>query len=276
MISGATLVTGVAGRPVARSLSPLIHNAWIQAAGLDAVYVAFSPSLEGFRPFVQGCRGGALRGLNVTAPFKENALAAADCVTPQAERAGAANLLLFESDGKTLAHNTDGEGLLDAFKSQASGFDPKAGPVVVLGAGGAARGAIAAFLEAGAPSVVLFNRSMSRGRQLAELFGDRVSLGDLGEPDAELASANVIINATPTEPNIRLDAAPPNAIVMDMVYQPLATPFLNRAGDRGLRTVDGLAMLIGQARPSFKAFFGIEAPALDVRSRALGALASAI
>lgn len=239
------------------------------------MYVAFSPSLEGFRPFVQGCRGGAIRGLNVTAPFKENALAAADCVTAEAERAGAANLLLFEPDGTMLADNTDGQGLLDAFRSQAAGFDPKAGPVVVLGAGGAARGAIAAFLEAGAPSVVLFNRSASRGRQLAEVFGERVSLGDLGEPNAELARANAIINATPTEPTIRLDAVPLTAIVMDMVYQPLATPFLKRAADRGLRTVDGLAMLIGQARPSFKAFFGVEPPALDVRSRALAALAPA-
>ena len=274
MISGATLVAGVAGRPIAQSLSPLIHNAWIAAAGLDAAYVAFSPTAEGFPSFVSGCRGGAIRGLNVTAPFKEVALGGSDQATEAARRAGAANLLLFEADGRVVADNTDGTGLLRAFTLQAPGFDPKAGPMVVVGAGGAARGAIAAFLGAGAPSVRLLNRSAARAQALADLFGARVAPGGLADAADAIADANAIINATPADPEISLRGAPASAVVMDMVYRPLQTAFLVRAAGLGLRTVDGLAMLIEQARPSFAALFGRPSPALDVRPLALASLAA--
>ncbi|HSZ52954.1 MAG TPA: shikimate dehydrogenase, partial [Caulobacteraceae bacterium] len=123
-ISGATLVAGVVGAPVRHSLSPLIHNAWLEASGVDGVYVAFSPPASGFAAFCQGLRGGAIRGLNVTAPFKEEALALADEPTPRAVAAGSANLLLFEGDGRIRADSTDGRGLLQAFAEQAAGFDP--------------------------------------------------------------------------------------------------------------------------------------------------------
>ena len=113
-ISGATVVAGVAGSPVKHSLSPLIHNAWIAAAGLDAVYVPFSPPADGFAVFARGLAGGAVRGLNVTVPFKETALEVATRATARAGAAGAANLLVFETDGAIVADNTDGEGLLGA------------------------------------------------------------------------------------------------------------------------------------------------------------------
>src|SRR5471030_3227003 len=109
-VSGATLVAGVTGSPVSHSLSPLIHNAWLAAAGIDAVYVAFAPPIDGFARFAQGLRGGAVRGLNVTAPFKPEALALADRTSERARRAGEANLLIFELDGTIGADNTDGEG----------------------------------------------------------------------------------------------------------------------------------------------------------------------
>jgi shikimate dehydrogenase len=265
-VTAATTVAAVIGDPVAHSLSPVLHNAWIEAAGLDAVYVALRPPGD-FPGLVQALRGAVVRGLNVTAPYKALALTAADSASEQALRAGAANLLLFEPDGSVWADNTDGEGLLAAFAEQAPGFDPRAGPAVIVGAGGAARGAIAAFLDAGAPAVRIVNRSPERAHGLAAEFGSVVSVGDA------LADANVVINATPAAPEIAFGKAPASAVAMDMTYRPLATPFLLAAGARGLKTVDGLAMLIGQARPSFTALFGVRPPVdVDVRAEALRAL----
>jgi shikimate dehydrogenase len=243
---------------------------------LDAAYFAAEPERGGFAGFVRAPCPPELgradfRGLNVTAPFKGEALALAERASRRALRAGAANLLVFESDGRIRADNTDGEGLLAAFTEQAPGFDPAAGPVVILGAGGAARGAAAAFLDAGAPGVRLVNRSADRAAALAAEFGAAVAVV---EPRAltALTDANAIVNATPAAPDIPLERAAPSTVVMDMVYRPLITPFLARARAAGFRTVDGLAMLIGQARPSFTAFFGIEPPIMDVRARAIECL----
>ena len=138
-ITGATVVAGVVGSPITHSLSPLIHNAWIEMAQIDAVYVAFSPPTDAFRAFAEGLRGGVIRGLNVTLPFKVDALNVADHVAEPAAQAGAANLLIFNPDGSITADNTDGLGLLGALAAQAPGFDPRLGPAVILGAGGAAR-----------------------------------------------------------------------------------------------------------------------------------------
>ena len=121
MISGGAMVAGVVGSPVIHSLSPLIHNAWIQASGLDAAYVPFSPVKSGFEALVSGLRGGVIRGLNVTIPFKETALALADEADPLARLAGAANLLLFQPGGRIIARNTDGPGLVGAIEAQAPG-----------------------------------------------------------------------------------------------------------------------------------------------------------
>jgi len=269
-ISATTAVAAVAGAPVKHSLSPLIHNAWIEAADLDAVYVAFELGREGFGALARALRGGVLRGLNVTAPFKDEALKVADSASERARRAGAANLLIFEPGGEIIADNTDGEGLLAAFAEQAPDFDPAAGPVVVLGAGGAARGAIAAFVDAGAPEVRLVSRSRTKAGMLAEAFG--IPVVTVESINVALSDANAVINATPATPDCPLEGAPSGCVVMDMVYRPLVTPFLARADELGLRRVDGLAMLIGQARPSFAALFGVAPPPLDVRALVLSRL----
>jgi shikimate dehydrogenase len=276
--TGSTRVAGVAGAPIAHSLSPTLHNAWIVAAGIDAVYVAFAPPVTGFAAFVEGMRGGAVRGINVTAPFKETALAAADRASARARSAGAANLLLFERDGEIVADNTDGEGLLAAFAEQAPAFDVASGPIVILGAGGAARGAATALLGAGAACVRIVNRSRPRGEALVELLGENSAYFPQGEAAAALSGAVALINATPVgvaDAGIRdlsLEVAPARLVVMDMVYKPLRTGLLCKAQDAGLTTVDGLAMLIGQAAPSFTQLFGVAPPALDVRAVALAAL----
>jgi shikimate dehydrogenase len=269
-ISAKTRVAGVVGSPIAHSLSPTLHNTWIEASRLDAVYLPFEPG--DFDAFARGLRGGAIRGLNVTAPFKPQALELADLVTPRAAQAKAANILVFEESGEVRADNTDGEGLLGALAEQAPGFDPMAGPAVILGAGGAARGATLALLEAGAPSVRIANRSSGRAQALAADFLGRVELLDPEELAQGLGDANLVINATSADPRVPLEAAASSTVVMDMVYLPLITPFLARARARGLRVVDGLAMLIGQARPSFQMLFEASPPDIDVRSIAIAAL----
>lgn len=280
-LTAATRLAGVVGRPVHHSLSPVLHNTWLAAAGLDGAYVAFSLAPERFSAFVEGFRGGSLAGVNVTLPFKTDALAAADRVSPRARTAGAANLLVFEADGSVTADNTDGEGLLYAFARQAPGFRPESGPLVLFGAGGAARGAAAAFLEAGCPEVRLLNRTRSRAEAVAEALGGRVRVLDLTDA-AALDGAAALINASsaglgsdaPPPPDF--SAAPEGAVAMDMTYKPLRTPFLEAAAARGLATVDGLDMLIGQARPAFEAFFGRPPPAEpDVRERVLSILGEA-
>ncbi|WP_333807360.1 shikimate dehydrogenase [Phenylobacterium sp.] len=280
-LTAATRLAGVVGRPVHHSLSPVLHNTWLAAAGLDGAYVAFSLAPERFSAFVEGFRGGSLAGVNVTLPFKTDALAAADRVSPRARTAGAANVLVFEADGSVTADNTDGEGLLYAFARQAPGFRPESGPLVLFGAGGAARGAAAAFLEAGCPEVRLVNRTRSRAEAVAETLGGRVRVLDLTDA-AALDGAAALINASsaglgpdaPPPPDF--SAAPAGAVAMDMTYKPLRTPFLEAAAARGLATVDGLDMLIGQARPAFEAFFGRPPPAEpDVRERVLSILGEA-
>lgn len=281
-ISGAAIVGGVCGQPIKHSMSPLIHNAWIQAAGLDAVYAPFAPSADRFETFVDGLRGGAVRGVNVTIPFKERALAVADTASDLARMAGAANLLIFNADGSVHAENTDGPGLLGAIETQAPGFDVAAAPVVILGAGGAARGAVAALLLAGAPKVTVVNRTLARAQDLADAFGAKVVAAEEIALPVLLPEAGLVINATSLGlgggegPAADLALTSETAVVMDMVYRPLRTEFLRRAEAAGRRTVDGLEMLLRQAVPTFEAIYGVApSPEVDVRGLALKLLGEA-
>jgi shikimate dehydrogenase len=257
----------------------MLHNAWLAAAGIDGVYIALSPAPERLATFIDGLRGGVFSGLNVTVPYKEQALALADTASDRAYKAGAANLLTFAPDGAVRADNTDGYGLLAAFAAQAPGFKADAAPIAILGAGGAARGAAAAFLEAGSPAVRLINRTLGRAEAVAEGVGGSVETFGWADAKKAFEGAGALINATTLglvggEPlEIDLDGLPHEAIVMDMVYRPLRTALAIRASARGHRIVDGLEMLIHQAEPSFEAFFGQSPPAsLDVRALAVAAL----
>jgi len=278
-ITGATRLAGVVGQPIAHSLSPVLHNAWLEAAGIDGVYVAFAVAEGRFASFVAGLRAGSVAGLNVTLPFKGEALALADEVSDRAGLAQAANVLVFRPDGSIFADNTDGLGLLGAFAAQAPGFDPAAGPVVILGAGGGAQGAAAAFVAAGCPQVRVVNRTRSRAEAIAAQLGAAVQAFGLEDAPQALAGANAVVNATSAglaggaPLDIPLAATPAEAVIMDMVYKPLVTPFLAEARDLGRRTVDGLEMLVRQAAPSFEYFYGQPPPPqVDVRGLALATL----
>lgn len=275
-ITGRTVVAGVAGWPVAHSLSPIIHNAWLAAAGIDGVYVPFGVPEERFEHFVDGLRGGVVRGLNVTLPFKERALALADRKSDLADAVGAANVLIFEPDGTIFADNTDGAGVLGALKAQAPNLDLATSQFLILGAGGAARGAIAALIAAGVPQVQILNRTYSKALALAEEMGHGVEA--VQDVDTAFAANTAVINATSTihsgaEETFPLRLSPPGAVIMHMSYKPLKPPLLVDAEERDMTTVDGLEMLIAQAAPSFEAFYGqAPPPGVDVRALALEAL----
>lgn len=272
-----TIRAGVVGYPVAQSLSPLIHGAWIRAQGLDARYDRFEVAPDGFGDFVR-LHAATEAGVNVTIPHKEAALALADEVAPAAAAAGAANLLTFR-DGRVRADNTDGVGLLQAFRVQAPGFDVVAGPVLVLGAGGAARGAVAALIAAGAKDVRIVNRTLPRAQAIADLFPGKAAAFAEKYWAGDHSPVAAVINATSLGlnggegPPVDWTRVRSDGVVMDMVYKPLRTAFLRHAEASGRRTVDGLEMLIRQAVPSFEAFYGVAPPAeVDVRALALEAL----
>lgn len=263
-----TRKAGVSGWPIAHSLSPLIHGAWIAAAGLDARYDAYGPdSAQAFDALLSLGRKGELRGLNVTAPYKEQAFAAADQVSDAARLVGSANLLVFEN-GRIHADSTDGYGLMNALAEQAPSLRVAGHPVVILGAGGAARAAAGALASAGA-QVRIVNRSRDRAERLAADIGPAVSVS---AGAAAFADAVLVVNALSVRPDLDLDLLAADTVVMDMTYRPLETPLLAAARSRGLTGVDGLAMLIGQARPSFEAIFETPAPRTDVRQRVLAHL----
>ena len=270
-ITGAAQVAGIAGRPVAHSLSPIIHNAWLAAGGIDGAYVPFAPAdAAGFEALFASGRAGLIQGLNVTAPFKEQAFALADEATPAARLTASANILTFQ-DGRVQADSSDGIGLMRGLKDQAPDLKIKGRAVVMLGAGGAARAGAGALVEAGA-EVRIVNRSLDRAEALAADLGPSVRVM---AADGAFEGAALVINALSVQPNVDFDRIAPDTVVMDMTYKPLWTPFLTAARARGLKTVDGLSMLIGQAAPSFEALFRRPPPPLDLRTLLLAHLGEA-
>lgn len=270
-ITGAALLGGIVGNPVGHSLSPVIHNAWLEAGGIDGVYAAFAPrDAAGFEALAAAGRAGLIAGVNVTAPFKEQAFALADEAGAAARATGSANILVFE-DGRIRAESADGAGVLYALAEQAPQLTLKGASVVILGAGGAARAGAGALVEAGA-SLSILNRTRERAEALAADLGPAVSVA----PDAgALEEADLVVNALSATPDIGLERLKPSVVVMDMTYRPVVTPLLAAARARGLTTVDGLAMLIGQAAPSFEAIFRRPPPPLDLRALLLAHLGEA-
>lgn len=275
--TGAAMVAGVVGHPVHHSLSPLLHTAWLRDLGLNGVYAPFAPKDEhAFDRLVLSCRSNGIKGLNVTAPFKEQALALADTVADSAKACGSANLLTFDDDGYVHAQSTDGHGLVRAFQLQAPKCDLSAGAVVIMGAGGASRAAVVAMRDAGCPEVRIVNRTLARAEELVFEFRTGVTAFELFDVDRAFTGAVAVINAAAGGPLPLFGALDSGATVMDMTYRPLRTNWLEAAAEKGCTTVDGLNMLIEQARPSFEAFYGaLPNPAFDIRKLALDFLGEA-
>ena len=273
MSTGRTRTAGVIGWPVRHSLSPQLHSHWLARYGIDGAYIPFAVPPDALETAVRGLPTLGLAGANVTVPHKEAALALADAVDPLAARVGAANLLVVGDDGRTTASNTDGFGFLAHLRDTVPIWAAAGRPAAVIGAGGSSRAILLALADAGVPEIRLINRTTDRAEQLAGALGGPIAVTGWSERAAALADVSLIVNATTqgmtgqSPLDLPLDAAPPDAVVYDIVYVPLETPLLRDARARGHPVVDGLGMLLHQARPSFAAWFGVE-PVVDDALRA--------
>jgi shikimate dehydrogenase len=252
---------GVMGWPIKYSLSPRLHGYWLKQNHIDGIYNAMPVEPEQLSDKLRDLYSQKITGVNLTIPHKEMAFKIVHHIDPLARRVGAINTVVVGQDGKLTGMNTDVFGFTENLRQ--GGYKPH-GAVTMLGAGGAARAALVALLDMGITDIRLMNRNRERAESLAnELSDDKIHAHSWGDHSA-LTNTSLLINAT----SLGLAGQPPldmdletlssDAMVTDMVYVPLKTDLLNRAEARGHKIIDGLGMLLHQARPAFKAFYGID------------------
>jgi shikimate dehydrogenase len=254
---------GVLGWPIAHSLSPRLHRYWLLEHGIDGTYDAFAVEPDDLLPTLKGLKEKGIVGVNLTIPHKIAACGIVDTLTPEAKRIGAINLVTVDAEGRLHGRNTDVFGFEQNLR--AAGYTPATKTAFVLGAGGACRAVLVALQNMGFSEIRLANRTKEKAESLAkELSTPTASIVPLdwqSAPNA-LETVDLLVNATSLgmtgQPPLEfsLDALSPQATVTDIVYSPLETDLLRRAKQRGCRAIDGLGMLLHQARPAFQAFFG--------------------
>ena len=268
-LSGKAKLAGVMGWPIGHSLSPCLHGYWLRQYAVDGAYVPLAVRREDFAGAVRMLPRLGFAGANVTVPHKEAALAAVDEAAGDARRIGAVNTIVVRADGSLMGWNSDGFGFMENLKTGVPEWNPRLGPAVVLGAGGAARAVCAALVDGGVPELRLVNRTAARAEALAADIGGPIEVVSWAERESALDGARLLTNTTTlgmagNPPlDLALDLLPPEAAVTDIVYAPLRTPLLAAAAARGNPTVDGLGMLLHQARPGFAAWFGVEPEVTD-------------
>lgn len=281
MLTGKAAIAGVIGWPVAHSLSPRLHGCWLERHGIDGAYVPLEVHPSDIEDALRSLPKLGFRGANVTVPHKERVLRIVDRLSEDARRIGAVNTIIVETDGRMLGDNTDAYGFMANLRAGCLSWSGAAGPAVVIGAGGAARAVCTALQDAGIVEMRLVNRTTGRAEALAaDLGGSATRVFTWADRHLALADAALLVNTTTlgmvgNQPlPLDLSALPTTTVVADIVYRPLTTPLLAAAAARGHRVVDGLGMLLHQARPGFKAWFGVE-PEVDaaLRDHVLAALA---
>ena len=255
------------GWPVAHSRSPLIHNYWLQKYGLTGSYVQLPVAPGTLCTAIPGLKALGFRGCNLTIPHKVEAMAFMDELDIMAKRMGAMNTIVVQPDGSLKGFNNDGYGYIQSLLDAKPDWRADAGPVTVLGAGGAARAVVLSLADRGAKEIRLLNRSPAAAQALADEFGDE--FGDVvkalpwADRHAALDGVALLVNTTSQgmhgTPALELDlsALPITALVSDVIYVPLETPLILATKARGNPTVGGLGMLLNQARPAFEAWFGV-------------------
>lgn len=268
----------VIGQPIAHSKSPLIHQSWIAEHGLDASYQALEIAPSDLPGLVARLREGEFVGGNVTIPHKEAVMDLIDEVDPLAKRIGAVNTLVADK-GRIWGTNTDYAGFLANLDAQAPRWDAALGSAVVIGAGGASRAILAALVDRGVPRIELINRTLDRAQALAAEFGPAIVPGPISELSSRMAGAGLLVNTSAVGmkgtrfEGLDLSRLAPGAVVTDIVYTPLITPLLAQARAEGFASVDGLGMLLHQAVPGFRAWFGVTPAVTEaLRNRVLAAL----
>jgi len=271
-ITGKAKLAGVFGWPVGHSLSPRLHGFWLQRYGIDGAYVPLAVEPDDFETALRALPKLGFLGANVTVPHKEAALAICDEVDTLAERIGAVNTVFVTPEVRLRGSNTDAFGFLENLTQEAPAWRADGGPAVVIGAGGAARAVIVALVDAGVPEVRLANRTYERAETLARDLGGPITVIPWPERTESLGGTNLLVNTTTQGMSgtpaldLNLEALPGNALVTDIIYTPLKTKLLGDAQTRGNPTVDGLGMLLHQARPGFAQWFGYE-PEVDTELR---------
>lgn len=265
-------IAGVIGMPVAHSRSPRLHMHWLARYGLPGHYIPIPVMPQHLAEVLRVMPRMGFVGANVTIPHKEAVLTLADTVTDRAALIGAANTLIFRPDGKIHADNTDGYGFVANLRQNAPEWSPENRTAAVIGAGGAARAVVASLLDSGVSELRITNRTRLRAEQIKAEFGARLVVYDWAQVGNMLEGATTVVNATSLgmegkQPlRVPLDALSPRALVTDLVYTPLMTPFLAEAQARGCQVVDGLGMLLHQAAPGFERWFG-HRPDVDDEAR---------
>jgi shikimate dehydrogenase len=270
-LTGAGKIAGVIGWPIVHSVSPTLHGYWLQEENVNGALVPLAVARENFARVIRALQLSGFRGVNVTLPHKEAAFALADHSDEAAKAAGAANLLIFHAEGRIEARNTDMVGLRESIRERLG--DLKGRTVVLLGAGGAARGAVLALNELGAARVHILNRHPDKAATLVKALKPMVAMtldaGDLKDWPKMAGEADLLVNTTSAgmkgHPLLMLDLAGlrTSAAVLDIVYNPLETALLKDAQARGHAAIDGLGMLMHQGVPSFEAFFGVRPKVTD-------------
>ncbi|MCA8906420.1 MAG: shikimate dehydrogenase [Rhodospirillaceae bacterium] len=267
-----TALAGVMGWPIAHSRSPRLHGHWLKRYGIDGAYVRLAVTADRLPAALAGLRALGFRGCNVTVPHKEAVLAGLDRLDDTARRIGAVNMIVVADDGRLEGTNTDAYGFVENLRAGTDRWVADR-PAVLLGAGGAARAIAVALLDAGCPEVRLANRTRARAEALAQALGAGVVTIDWADRAAASADAGLLVNSTSLgmtgQPPLEMDLShlPADAVVSDIVYAPLQTELLIAAAARGLATMDGIGMLLHQARPAFRTWFGVD-PVVDAELRA--------
>jgi shikimate dehydrogenase len=257
------LLTGLMGFPVMHSRSPKLHNYWLAQYGLTGSYLPLAIKADGLRAALRALPALGFAGCNLTIPHKEAALSMVDRVDPLAHRIGAMNCVVVAPDGSLEGQNHDAFGYIESIREAKPGWRADSGPIVVIGAGGGARAVLVGLIDQGAREIRLINRTPARAQALERELGGPVRALPWKARESALGDAAMLINTTsqgmvgqpPLE--LALDALPATALVSDIVYIPRETALLAAARKRGNPTVNGLGMLLQQARPAFRAWFGI-------------------
>lgn len=273
-ITGAARLAGVMGWPVRHSRSPALHGHWLARYGIDGAYLPLTVDPVRLEGALRALPLLGFQGCNLTLPHKELAAGLVDRIDPLARRIGAVNTVTVEADGSLTGSNSDAFGFIASLDSAVPVWRATTGTAVVLGAGGASRAVIVGLIDAGVGHVRVINRNRDRALALVAALDSRaLVVGDWTDREEALAGADLLVNTTSLgmqgQPELELDLAslPGHALVADIVYVPLLTNLLTRARNNGNPVVDGLGMLLHQARPGFRAWFGVE-PVVDGALRA--------
>ena len=262
-MSGEFMLAGVMGWPIAQSRSPVLHNFWIEKYRINGRYVPLAVKPEWLADAIRGLPALGFRGCNLTMPHKQYVMTMVDSLTDTAKRIGAVNCIVVGDDGKMLGTNNDGNGYVLSVQEVAPQWKPGVGPIAILGAGGAARALIVAMLEGGAKEIRLINRTFEKAEQLAKEFGPTIRPIAWEKRGDAISDVALLTNATNQgmigKPalDISLAKLSKQTLVSDLVDVPPETPFLAAAKVRGNITINGLGMLLHQARPAFQAWFGV-------------------